>query len=93
MLMRDSAVLRYFVRVTKIDAAANMAQSKGQRITFTIEPDLHEPLKIQAQKERRSIGSLINYAIAKYLEDTQGITIDPTIQHGGDRKSKQTKEN
>jgi hypothetical protein len=60
---------------------------KGQRFTFTIEPDLYEPLKVQAKKERRSIGSLLNYLAAKYLEEQQGIAIEPTIQHGGDRKS------
>jgi hypothetical protein len=60
---------------------------KGQRFTFTIEPDLIEPLKEQAKKERRSIGSLLNYLAAKYLEEVQDIEIDQTIQHGGDRKS------
>ena len=60
---------------------------KGQRFTFTIEPDLYEPLKAQARKERRSIGSLLNYLASQYLEDQQGVEIKPTIQHGGDRKS------
>lgn len=62
-------------------------EMKGQRFTFTIEPDLYEPLKAQAKKERRSIGSLLNWLAAKYLEEQQGLTIEPTIQHGGDRKS------
>lgn len=65
---------------------------KGQRFTFTIEPDLYEPLRAQAKKERRSIGSLLNYLAAKYLEDQQGLEIEPTIQHGGDRKSSTAKE-
>jgi len=60
---------------------------KGQRFTFTIEPDLYEPLRMQAKKERRSIGSLLNYLAATYLEEQQGVEIEPTIQHGGDRKS------
>jgi len=66
---------------------------KGQRFTFTIEPDLYHPLKIQAKKERRSIGSLLNWLIAKYLEEQQGIEIKPAIQHGGDRKSEAAREN
>jgi hypothetical protein len=60
---------------------------KGQRFTFTIEPDLYEPLKAQAKRERRSIGSLLNWLAAKYLEEQQGVEIEPSIQHGGDRKS------
>nr|WP_290224321.1 hypothetical protein [Trichocoleus desertorum] len=67
-------------------------EMKGQRFTFTIEPDLYEPLKAQAKKERRSIGSLLNWLAAKYLEEQQGIEIEPTIQHGGDRKSDAAKE-
>lgn len=63
------------------------AEMKGQRFTFTIEPDLYESLKIQAKRERRSIGSLLNWLVAKYLEEQQGLQIQPTIQHGGDRKS------
>ena len=55
--------------------------------TFIIEPDLHKSLKLQAKRERRSIGSLLNWLIAKYLEEQQGLEIQPTIQHGGDRKS------
>ena len=62
-------------------------EMKGQRFTFTIEPDLYEPLKIQAKRDRRSIGSLLNWLAAKYLEEQQGLEIQPTIQHGGDRKS------
>jgi len=50
-------------------------------------PDLYEPLKIQARKERRSIGSLLNWLAAKYLEEQQGVEIEQTIQHGGDRKT------
>lgn len=65
---------------------------KGQRFTFTIEPDLYEPLKVQAKKERRSIGSLLNFLAAQYLSEKQGIEIDSTIQHGGDRKSAQRDE-
>jgi hypothetical protein len=65
----------------------DLEMPKGQRFTFTIEPDLYEPLKVQARKERRSIGSLLNYLAAKYLEDQQGVEIEATIQHGGDRKS------
>ena len=64
-----------------------VAMPKGQRFTFTIEPDLYEPLKKQARRERRSIGSLLNHLAAQYLEAQQGIEIEPTIQHGGDRKS------
>lgn len=60
---------------------------KGKRFTFTIEPDLYEPIKAQAQKERRSVGSLLNWLVAKHLEEQQGIEIEPTIKHGGDRKS------
>lgn len=63
------------------------AEMKGQRFTFTIEPDLYESLKIQAKRERRSIGSLLNWLVAEYLEEQQGLRIQPTIQHGGDRKS------
>jgi hypothetical protein len=63
------------------------AEMKGQRFTFTIEPDLYESLKLQAKRERRSIGSLLNWLTAKYLEEQQGLEIQPTIQHGGDRKS------
>jgi hypothetical protein len=62
-------------------------EMKGQRFTFTIEPDLYESLKIQAKRERRSIGSLLNWLVAEYLEEQQGLQIQPTIQHGGDRKS------
>jgi hypothetical protein len=65
--------------------------AKGQRFTFTIEPDLIEPLKEQARKERRSIGSLLNWLAAKYLEEQQGVAIEPTVQHGGDRKSESAK--
>jgi len=65
---------------------------KGQRFTFTIEPDLYGPLRAQAKRERRSIGSLLNYLAAKYLEEQQGVEIEPTIQHGGDRKSEALKE-
>lgn len=60
---------------------------KGQRFTFTIEPDLYEPLRVQAKRERRSIGSLLNYLAAKYLEEQQGVAVESKIQHGGDRKS------
>ena len=70
-----------------IAPAKEFEMPKGQRFTFTIEPDLYEPLRLQAKKERRSIGSLLNYLAAKYLEDQQGVEIDSTIQHGGDRKS------
>lgn len=62
-------------------------EMKGQRFTFTIEPDLYEPLRMQAKRERRSIGSLLNWLVAKYLEEEQGLEIESTIQHGGDRKS------
>ena len=68
-------------------APPNNEMAKGQRFVFTIEPDLHEPLKEQARKERRSVGSLLNWLIARYLEEQQGVSIEPTIQHGGDRKS------
>lgn len=61
---------------------------KGQRFTFTIEPDLYQPLKAQAKRERRSIGSLLNWLVAQYLEDQQGIDFEPSIQHGGDRRPK-----
>jgi len=61
---------------------------KGQRFTFTIEPDLYEPLKAQAQEERRSVGSLLNWLIAKHLQENQGVAVEPSIQHGGDRRSK-----
>ena len=67
-------------------------EMKGQRFTLTIEPELYEPLKAQAKKERRSIGSLLNWLAAKYLEEQQGIEIEPTIQHGGDRKSEAVRE-
>jgi hypothetical protein len=70
-----------------IAPTSRLDMSKGQRFTFTIEPDLYEPLKAQARKERRSIGSLLNYLAAQYLEDRQGVEIEPKIQHGGDRKS------
>jgi hypothetical protein len=63
------------------------AEMKGQRFTFTIEPDLYEPLKMQAKRERRSIGSLLNWLVAKHLGEQQGLEIQSTIQHGGDRKS------
>lgn len=79
----ESALIDWFKPVlngTKIVNGAN-------RFTFTIEPDLYEPLKAQAKKERRSIGSLLNWLAAEYLERQQGVTIEPTIQHGGDRKS------
>ncbi|QSJ20088.1 hypothetical protein JYQ62_16070 [Nostoc sp. UHCC 0702] len=59
----------------------------GQKFSFVIEPDLVEPLKAQAQKERRSIASLLNWLIAKHLEEQQGIEFEPKIQHGGDRRS------
>lgn len=62
-------------------------EMKRQRFSFTIEPDLHEPLRMQAKRERRSISSLLNWLTAKYLEEQQGLEIQPTIQHGGDRKS------
>jgi len=61
---------------------------KGQRFTFTIESDLIKPLKAQAQTERRSVGSLLNWLIAQHLKETQGVAIEPSIQHGGDRRSK-----
>jgi hypothetical protein len=61
---------------------------KGQRFTFTIEPDLYEPLRAQAKKERRSVGSLLNWLAAQYLEERQGVEIEQKVQHGGDRKSK-----
>jgi hypothetical protein len=66
--------------------------SKGQRFTFTIEPDLYEPLKALAKRDRRSIGSLLNWLAAQYLEERQGVAIEPKIQHGGDRKSKLANE-
>lgn len=62
-------------------------RKKGERFTFTIENDLFGPLKAQAQKERRSAASLLNFLVAQYLEDKQGLKIEPSIQHGGDRKS------
>jgi hypothetical protein len=68
-------------------AMVYVCEVKGQRFTFTIEPDLYEPLKAQAKKERRSIGSLLNWLAANYLEEQQGVEIGATIQHGGDRKS------
>lgn len=68
------------------------SEIKGQRFTFTIEPDLYEPLKIQAKKERRSIGSLLNWLAASYLEEQQGLEVKLTIQHGGDRKSDSSSE-
>lgn len=70
-----------------IAPANGLEMAKGQRFTYTIEPDLYELLKAEAKKERRSIGSLLNYLAAKYFEDQQGVEIEPTIQHGGDRKS------
>lgn len=73
-------------------AMVHTLDMKGQRFTFTIEPDLYEPLKAQAKKERRSIGSLLNWLVAKYLEEQQGLMIEPTIQHGGDRKSDAARE-
>jgi excinuclease UvrABC nuclease subunit len=42
---------------------------KGRRFTFTVEPELYEPLKLQALRERRSICSLLNHLAAKYLAD------------------------
>lgn len=66
--------------------------AKGKRFVFTIEPDLHEPLMAQAKRERRSVGSLLNLLIAKYLEEQQGLNVDLTLQHGGDRKSSTTNE-
>ena len=69
-----------------------LEMTKGQRFTFTIEPDLYEPLKAQAKRERRSIGSLLNYLAAQYLEQQQGLAIEPTVQHGGDRKSGKMEE-
>jgi hypothetical protein len=71
---------------------SRLEMPKGQRFTFTIEPDLIEPLKAQAKKERRSIGSLLNFLAAKYLEEQQGIEIEETLQHGGDRKSDSIKK-
>ena len=68
-------------------APQKLTMAKGKRFVFTIEPDLHEPLMAQAKKERRSVGSLLNLLIAKYLEEQQGLNVDLTIQHGGDRKS------
>ena len=67
-------------------AQDEIKMSKGKRFVFTIEPDLHESLTAQARRERRSVGSLLNLLIAKYLEEQQGLSIDLTIQHGGDRK-------
>ena len=63
---------------------------KGKRFTFTIEPDLYEPLRSQAQKERRSVGSLLNWLAAQYLEQELGVAVEQTLHHGGDRKSKQS---
>lgn len=80
------------MNVCAIALSNETAMAKGQRFTFTIEPDLYEPLKAQAKKERRSIGSLLNYLAAKYLEEQQGVEIEPTIQHGGDRKSSAVKD-
>ncbi|MEP0919423.1 hypothetical protein NC981_21570 [Leptolyngbya sp. DQ-M1] len=74
------------------EGSPTLEMPKGQRFTFTIEPDLYEPLRAQAKKERRSIGSLLNFLAAKYLEDQQGLEIEPTLQHGGDRKSTQNQE-
>ena len=68
-------------------APQKLTMAKGKRFVFTIEPDLHEPLMAQAKKEHRSVGSLLNLLIAKYLEEQQGLNVDLTIQHGGDRKS------
>ena len=68
-------------------APQKLTMAKGKRFVFTIEPDLHEPLMAQAKKERRSVGSLLNLLIAKHLEEQQGLNVDLTIQHGGDRKS------
>jgi hypothetical protein len=68
--------------------ALSTEMAKGQRFVFTIEPDLHEPIKEQAKKERRSVGSLLNFLMARYLEEQQKLSITPTIQHGGDRKPK-----
>ncbi len=59
----------------------------GQRFTFTIEPDLYEPLKQQAREERRSVGSLLNFLIAKHLQENQDLSVEPSVQHGGDRRS------
>ena len=70
-----------------LEAPKNLTMTKGKRFVFTIEPDLHESLTTQARNERRSVGSLLNLLIAKYLEEQQGLKVDPTIQHGGDRKS------
>ncbi len=60
---------------------------KGQRFTFTIEPDLYEPLKAQAKKERRSIGSLLNWLASEYLEEKQGVAIEPQVHHGGGKRN------
>jgi hypothetical protein len=43
---------------------------KGQRFTFTIEPQIHDLLKVQAKIDRRSIGSLLNHLVAKHLEES-----------------------
>lgn len=72
------------------ECPVELEMTKGQRFTFTIEPDLYEPLRAQAKKERRSIGSLLNYLAAQYLEEQQGVEVESTIQHGGDRKSSAT---
>lgn len=68
-------------------AALGAEMPKGQRFTYTIEPDLYEPLRVQAKRERRSIASLLNYIAAKYIEEQQGVAVESKIQHGGDRKS------
>lgn len=51
-----------------------MSTNTSNRFTFTLEPALKELLKQQAEKEFRSVGSLLNALIAKYLEE-QGLEV------------------
>ncbi|MEH1784598.1 MAG: hypothetical protein V7L23_03070 [Nostoc sp.] len=87
MLMLIMDKMKGLIQYSEVRHQMNDSDMKGQRFTFTIEPDIYLPLKEQAKKERRSIGSLLNFLSARYLEEQQGIEIEQVVKHGGDRKN------
>jgi metal-responsive CopG/Arc/MetJ family transcriptional regulator len=39
------------------------------RITISVDKEFYKEIKEQAEKEMRSVSSLVNYVVAKYLEE------------------------
>jgi hypothetical protein len=62
-----------------------MAESKTATLTFRIDPNLKEALRIAANVEHRSIANMIEVLIRDYC-DRRGITIPPSNHEAEDNR-------